>query len=122
MPLHFLSPSFDFYISIDYSKCKIHIKRTFSDVIIATIPDNIVTHLYFKKIDFTIETLVNKLIFIEDDLILFELKENFEVLYCVSSDRVLMDFNKMNKFYNFNEHLIAKQYEVDRSKYQKLLT
>jgi len=88
-----------------------------SDILICTIPDNIVTHLYFKRIDFNIETLINKLIFLEDDLILFELKEDIEVIYCVSNNKVLINFNKMNKFYNFNEHLIAKEYEVDRSKY-----
>lgn len=87
-----------------------------SDIVICTLPDNIVNHLYFKRIDFTIENLVNKIIFLEDDLILFELKENFEVVYCFSKDKVLMDFNKMNGFYNFNEHLIAKEYEIDRSK------
>lgn len=121
MPLHFLSPSFDFYVTIDYNRCRISVKSTTTGSLICEIPDNITSHLYFRKIDFTLESLVDKLIFIEDDLILFELKENFEVIYCISSDKVLMDFNKMNPYYNFNEHLVAKEYEINRSKQQKLM-
>ena len=54
--------------------------------------------------------LKNRIAFIDEDLILISLMNNFEVLFQVSSCRIINQFNKMNAYFNFNEEFLSREF------------
>lgn len=59
-----------------------------------------------KRDQFSTETFLNKLIFVEDDFILMELDQSNEIVFQVSTQRTISSFNVLNPNLKFNEKFL----------------
>jgi len=64
-----------------------------------------------KKDQFTTDSFVNKIIFIDEDFILMELDGHNEIIFHVPSRRTVSSFNNLNAHLKFNEKFMPTQFD-----------
>ena len=85
MPLNFLSPTFYSYIQVAYNARRIRVRETFTDEAKCNIPQHFHKYLLSSKETFSPENFVDKIIFVEEDLIMLELDKINEIIFHVPS-------------------------------------
>ena len=87
-------------------------RETFTDEVRCTIPSHFHKFLLSAREPFSAESLVDKVIFIEDDFLMLELDRTTEIVFHVPSQRVLSSFNTLNPHFHFNEVFMPAQWLI----------
>lgn len=110
VPMNFLSPSFYHYIDIESHRHRIRV-LDLDENQICVLPQHLYKFMWSKKEQFSTETFINKLIFVDDDFILMELGGSNEILYHVPSGRTVSTFNNLSSLLKYNEKFIPNQFD-----------
>ena len=111
IPMNFLSPSFYHYIDVESHTHKIRVLDTMTDQLVCVLPSHLYKFMCNKKDQFTTDSFVNKIIFIDEDFILMELDGHNEIIFHVPSRRTVSSFNNLNAHLKFNEKFMPTQFD-----------
>ena len=81
----------------------IKVRESFTDEVICALPSHFNRFLLDKKETFSAEQLINKIVFLEEDLIMLVLESSQEVVFHIKTQRVISSFNTLNPMMSFNQ-------------------